>query len=114
MLSLLPPSQRRASDPPGITSVDLASLLSIADPWRRCQLATEQAKHLETQITALLAVRRDAVGELVNQHRTPLSKVASHLGLTKSRIGQLAKAALRAIEGEGARSDQYAAAEVVA
>jgi DNA-directed RNA polymerase specialized sigma subunit len=54
-------------------------------------------------VTALLQIRRDAVGELIHKHQTPLSKVASHLGLTPSRISQLAQAALRALEGRDAR-----------
>lgn len=95
MLSLLPTSRRKASAPPLSTS-EIATLLTIADPWHRSQLADEYAKNLEVQLSAVLTIRRDAVGELVNQHQTPLSKVATHLSLTKSRICQLAKAAQRA------------------
>ncbi len=103
MLSLLPPPRHEATDSPAATSIDVAALLTITDPWRRSRLAAEQARCLETQMATLLRIRRDAVGELVNNHRTPLSKVASHLGLTKSRIGQLAKAALRTLDGGDAR-----------
>lgn len=103
MLSLLPPPQRKASDSPATVSVDVAALLTIADPWHRSRLAADQARCLEAQMATLLQIRREAVGELVNDHRTPLSKVASHLGLTKSRIGQLAKAALRTLDGGDAR-----------
>lgn len=103
MLSLLPPPQREASDPPALITIDKAALLSVADPWHRSQLAAEQVKQLEAQMSALLRIRRDAVGELVNKHRTPLAAVAVHLGLTKTRIGQLAKAALRSLDGGDAR-----------
>lgn len=103
MLSLLPPPQPEASDPPALVPADKVTLLSIADPWRRSQLATEQLRHLESQITVVRQIRRDAVGELVNKHRTPLAAVASHLRLTKSRIDQLAKAARRALDGGDAR-----------
>lgn len=103
MLSLLPPSPRKASDTGPSASVNVAALLTIADPWHRSRLAADQARRLEAQMTTLLQIRRDAVGELVNDRRTPLAKVASHLGLTKSRIGQLAKAALRTLDGGDAR-----------
>jgi hypothetical protein len=103
MLSLLPQQQREASDPPAFVPIDVTSLLRVTDPWRRSQLAAEQVRHLEPHVTALLQIRRDAVGELIHKHQTPLSKVASHLGLTTSRISQLAQAALRALEGRDAR-----------
>ncbi|WP_433732572.1 hypothetical protein ACQP2Y_46765 (plasmid) [Actinoplanes sp. CA-051413] len=103
MLSFLPSPQPEASDPPSFASINVAALQTIADPWHRSRLAAEQARCLEAQMATLLQIRRDAVGELVNSHRTPLSKVASHLGLTKSRIGQLAKAALRTLDGGDAR-----------
>jgi hypothetical protein len=99
MLSLLPPQLREASDPPAPVTIDRATLLSVADPWRRSQLADAQAKYLEEQWNIVLRIRRDAVGELIHKHRTPLAKVADHLGLTKSRIAQLAKAARRALDG---------------
>jgi DNA-directed RNA polymerase sigma subunit (sigma70/sigma32) len=103
MLSLLPPQQREASDPPALVLTDKATLLNVADPWHRSQLAAEQLRHLESQINVVQRIRREAVGELVNKHRAPLAAVASHLGLTKTRIGQLAKAALRALDGGDAR-----------
>jgi hypothetical protein len=85
------------------TAIDVAALLQITDPWHRSQLAHVQVRQLEAQVDALRTIRRDAVGELVNQHRTPLAKVAAHLALTKGRIGQLAKAALRGLDGGDAR-----------
>jgi predicted XRE-type DNA-binding protein len=103
MLSLLPPSPRPVHDPAAFAVIDVDALLTITDPWHRSRAAAEQAKALESQVAALLQIRRDAVGELVNQHRTPLSKVASHLGLTRQRISQLAHAALRALDGGDAR-----------
>lgn len=112
MLSLLPPQQPEASDPPAsvtthdalvttdeTTLVSITTLLSIADPWRRSQVAAEQLRHLESQITVARQIRRDAVGELVDKHRAPLAEVACHLRLTKTRIEQLAKAARRALDG---------------
>lgn len=99
MLSLLPAPQCEASDPPAPVTIDKAMLLSVADPWHRSQLANAQVRYLEAQLNAVLGIRRDAIGELVNKRRTPLAAVASYLGLTKARIGQLAKAALRALDG---------------
>lgn len=102
MLSLLPPPHQ-ASDSPASLAIDVAALLNITDPWLRSHLATKQAKQLESLWTLVLRIRRDAVGELVHQHRAKPSRVAAHLGLTRTRIGQLAQAALRTLDGGDAR-----------
>jgi hypothetical protein len=103
MLSVLPPPQREPSDSPALPAVDVDALLNVTDPWLRSHLATEQAKHLESLWTLVLRIRRDAVGELVHRHHAKPSRVAAHLGLTRTRIGQLAQAALRALDGGDAR-----------
>ena len=83
--------------------IDVAALLQITDPWHRSQLTHKQLRELEPLVDVLRVIRRDAVGELVHKHQTPLAKVAAHLALTKGRISGLAKAALRALEGGEAR-----------
>lgn len=103
MLSLLSPSTPARSDPPTFAGADVTSLLGISDPWHRLQLAADMVKELEAQLQAMRAIRRDAVAELVHQRRTPLSRVAAFVGLTKTRIGQLAHDALRATGSGDAR-----------
>lgn len=96
MLSVLPTSTPAPADPPTSVGAEVAALLEISDPWRRLALASQGLSRIETQLAAIRAVRRDAVAELVHQHRTPLSRVATFIGLTKARVGQLAQEALRA------------------
>lgn len=100
MLSLLPPSTSAVTDPPMPSNADeTISLLGIADPWHRLQLAGERLRALEAQLTALRAIRLSAVDELVNKRRVSLSRVAAHIGLAKTRVGQLAHEAKRLAKG---------------
>jgi signal transduction histidine kinase len=100
MLSVLPTSTPAPEDSSTPTGAEVTALLEISDPWRRLALAAQGLSRIEAQLTAIRAVRRDTVAELVHQHRTPLSRVAAFIGLTKARVGQLAQEALRAAQAE--------------
>lgn len=90
MLSVPPASSRREAGTPLVPlALDKTALLQVTDPWHRCRLADELAKNLRMLADMALQVRGDAVRELINKHGARPSRVATHLGVSKTRIGQL-------------------------
>jgi hypothetical protein len=88
MFSLLP-TPLDASDPPARLAINEKALLELNDPWDRARAAEDEAKRLMTLVSVILRVRSEAVLELIHRHKTPPSRVARHLGISKQRVGQL-------------------------
>lgn len=76
-----------------VLAADEAALRAVSDPWERARLAASLVAELQRRSAVALAVRREAVHELVVLAGAARSRVARWLGLTPSRIGQLLAAA---------------------
>lgn len=94
-MQIVPGQQVEGARAQDVLALDEAALRAVTDPWERARLAAELAAQLQERSTVVLNVRRDAVRELVVKLEAAPSRVARHLGLTTTRIGQLVRATTR-------------------
>lgn len=66
-----------------------ASLTAVPDPWERARRASQLIDALRHLSRAVFGVRRDAVRELVEEHRASKALVARELGVSHARVHQL-------------------------
>src|SRR5262245_13611224 len=75
--------------PPTSLTVDERALREITDPWQRAEQAAAPAGILKTLSKVVLGLRRQAVHELVQDHKQPKAKVARHIGVSTTRVCQM-------------------------
>jgi predicted XRE-type DNA-binding protein len=95
MLSVVPKEPPKRGDALTLPTLDQAELRRITDPWRRSQLADALVKQLAMLSSAALRIRSEAIRELIKQHRTSQARIARHLGMSRTRVGQLVTASCR-------------------
>jgi hypothetical protein len=72
----------------GTLQQQVRAICDIANAMERAQAASRLASEYQGAMTELSRVRREALEELVAQGKTH-AELAEHLGMTRSRIGQL-------------------------
>lgn len=74
-------------------------LAAVTDPWDRALRANQVVAALQKLASIAISIRRAAVLELAAEHGATPRSLASHLGVSKTRVLQLLEGAARTKDG---------------